>query len=124
MKASEIISETRLFPTHTVKRYMDGYCDSLARALHEKTKLPIVVFLGDDNYFSHAFIGVNSDMGLDIKGLRPISEIEREFSRENKKYNCKPTIMTPEEFNTVISVIPSFVQEAMPIADILIREYL
>lgn len=100
-----------------IKRYMDADCHILALALNVIGNHTIHVLTANEEgstFLVHAFVAYG-DRFLDIKGLRSLDEIKKDFSRY-KEENVKHRIILPFELKKDYYISDSIVEKTLPVA--------
>ncbi len=89
MSFKTFLMETPL-PANIQDKYLFGYCDCLAIALHELTGYPIKAAI-DGKQLMHAWVEVTPDLIIDAKGFRPFKDIVKFITMTETGRICNPT---------------------------------
>ena len=125
--------EVNLITKEIIRKYSNGFCDCLAFVLHKKTEKPISLLIGYqrvghgfeplfESYLAHAFIRWNIDQGLDIKGIRSVSDIKKEFRHKTDRIEYIEFASIDQLFEQTVGPRPVCYEEARPFADHLLLE--
>jgi hypothetical protein len=102
-RAPNINTNMRLFDLYEnitsdeITLYNDSDCATLAYFLAKKLKAKIGMLETDGEWFNHAFVLLDENTGIDIKGKRPIATIRKEHGGDL-------FIVTPEELEESVFI--------------------
>lgn len=116
--------------THDVRyKYLNGDCDALAYALHKKCEKPISILTGfymyqnvSYPYLAHAFIRWSEGIGLDIRGLRSVLDIRKEFRHKKDRVEYTEFATLDEMLKLTNRIYKIEYNLAKPFADHLLLE--